>query len=228
MPVASTKKSPDWGAILGILVASIFFVLFWNTIWLYPIRLLVTLFHELSHGLAALFTGGRIVRIEIHPNGSGACVTSGGHLFTILNAGYLGSLAWGILFLHAASSPRYARLFLGSTGILLLSITVAFIRPIFGFGMVSGLLSGLGLLACSTQLSARINGLALRLIGMISCLYALLDIRADILDNQGLPSDATALGALTGISPIFWGILWSAIAVPAAVWTLIMTCRRPV
>ena len=54
-------------------------------------------FHEISHGLAALATGGRLLQIELHFSGSGLCYTAGGIRWLVLLAGYAGSSFWGLL-----------------------------------------------------------------------------------------------------------------------------------
>jgi hypothetical protein len=47
---------------------------------------------------------------------------------------------------------------------------------------------------------------------MTSCLYAVLDIKSDVLDRPHLPSDAAMLAEATGIPTVFWGILWIGVA----------------
>ena len=74
-------------------------LLLWGTFVVYPFRLFVVFLHEISHGLAAVATGGRIVSIGLSVDEGGVCLTRGGWPFLILNAGYLGSLLWGAGFL---------------------------------------------------------------------------------------------------------------------------------
>ena len=78
----------------------------WNTPVAYPFRIFVVFLHEISHGLAAVLTGGRIVSIGLSFNEGGVCVTQGGWRFVVLSAGYLGSLLWGALFLLLGGNPR--------------------------------------------------------------------------------------------------------------------------
>ena len=70
-------------------------LLLWNTWIVYPLRLLVVFFHELSHGLAAIVTGGRVIEIQLDPREGGLAVTQGGSPLLIASAGYLGSLIIG-------------------------------------------------------------------------------------------------------------------------------------
>ena len=85
-------------------------LLLWGTFVVYPFRLFVVFLHEISHGLAAVATGGSIVSIGLSFDEGGVCLTRGGWPFLILNAGYLGSLSWGALFLLlGAAAPGPAR-----------------------------------------------------------------------------------------------------------------------
>ena len=67
----------------------------WDTPAVYPLKVFVVLFHEISHAMIAVATGGTIERIVLDPDQGGACYCPGGNAFLTLSAGYLGSLAWG-------------------------------------------------------------------------------------------------------------------------------------
>ena len=62
-----------------------------------PFLWLGTYFHELSHGVAALLSGGSIISLNLSVNGTGHCITSGGSLFLISISGYLGSALSGYI-----------------------------------------------------------------------------------------------------------------------------------
>ena len=79
--------------LFSALFAAIWF--FWDTSFVYPLKLFVVLLHEISHGLAAVLTGGEIQAVEITPQQGGVCRCPGGNVFFTLSAGYLGSLLWG-------------------------------------------------------------------------------------------------------------------------------------
>ncbi|MGH7541647.1 MAG: M50 family metallopeptidase, partial [Gemmatimonadota bacterium] len=76
-----------------------------------------------------------------------------------------------------------------------------------------GLLFGAGLVAAAVKLGWEGNRLVLTVLGLTSCLYAVLDVKSDVLDRPGLPSDAAMLATLTGIPTLVWGILWIGAAV---------------
>lgn len=185
--------------------------LLWDTALVYPLKIFVVLLHEVSHALAAVATGGSISHITLDPNQGGATWTMGGSAFATLSAGYLGSLAWGALMLEAARARRIRTdLVNGLIGGLVFALTVAFVRN--GFGLAFGLLFGAALVAASRKLSVAANRSVLLTLGMTSSLYAILDIKSDILDRPQLRSDAYMLAELTGIPTLVWGVLWIGVA----------------
>jgi hypothetical protein len=191
-----------------------------------PLKILVVFFHELSHGIMAMLTGGEIVRIEVVAQEGGLCVTRGGNRFLTLSAGYVGSLIWGGLLLVLASRSRLDRTVSATVGMLLMLATLIWVRPLVSFGFLFGLTAGGALLAIGCFLSHALNDFLLKVIGLTSCLYALLDIKIDIIDRPYLKSDAAMLAEEFGLPTVFWGLLWAAIAVGFAVLFLVIACRR--
>lgn len=61
----------------------------------WPLKWAETFYHELSHGIVCLLTGGRIAKIELKFDGSGCCYTRGGWRIPTLFAGYTGAALWG-------------------------------------------------------------------------------------------------------------------------------------
>jgi len=222
---ASPGKEPSRVSRLAapFLIAMLALV-FWNTVLVYPLKILVVLFHELSHGLAALLTGGSIEGIELSVQQGGVCYTRGGSRFVILNAGYLGSLAWGGLLLVAAARGRHDRSTLALLGALLLAVTLVYIRSVFGFAY--GLLAGVVLLLIAWKLPEVFSDLLLTVIGTVSCLYAVWDIGSDVLFRHTPGSDAYALAELTHIPALVWGILWVTLALAVTLPALAAASRR--
>ncbi|MFN7962734.1 MAG: M50 family metallopeptidase [Thermoanaerobaculia bacterium] len=213
-PPPDAPTSTGW---LPLLVALALLWLLWSTWVVYPLKLLVVLFHELSHGLAAVATGGEVLGIELVPQEGGLCKTAGGSRFLVLSAGYLGSLVWGGLILNLAARSRRDRLLTAILGALLLATALFWVRPMLSFGMVFALAAGLALLAAARWLSPQGNDFLLRLVGLTSMLYAVFDIQDDVLSRPHLSeSDAGALAALTGIPTLVWGFLWIGLAVLGA------------
>lgn len=185
--------------------------LLWNTPVIYPLKVFVVLLHEISHGVAAIATGGSIRRILLDMNEGGACYCPGGNAFLTLSAGYLGSLAWGVLLLLIATGrPRRHRVTLMTVGVILLVMTVLYVRTIFG--ILFGAAAGLALVWSAKRLAPPVNQAILSVLGLTSCLYAILDIKSDIIDRPGLQSDAAMLEELTAVPTVVWGILWIAVA----------------
>ena len=217
----------DWAQILVLSFTLVIIIALWNTWLLFPLRILVVFFHELSHALAAWLTGGRVVGIRIVAHEGGLCVTRGGMAFLILSAGYLGSLLWGGLLLKLASSGKRTPWAVGALGGLIIVVTVWLFRPLLQFGTVFGFLAGVALIACAWKLPATANGHILQVCGLTSCLYAILDIRGDLFGPaMHGPNDAILLAHQTGIPAVLWGVLWLGISVPVALYFLLRACRR--
>ena len=197
----------------------------WDTPAVYPLKVFVVLLHEISHAMIAVATGGTIERIVLDPNQGGACYCPGGNAFLTLSAGYLGSLAWGALLISAGQMKRInSRLVTGAVGLLVVGLTLAYVRSTFGFWF--GLAFGSVLFLGALRLSAAVNQGILLTLGLTSCLYAILDIKSDVLDRPELRSDAAMLGELTGIHTVVWGGLWITVAVLASAWLFQWSYRR--
>lgn len=196
----------------------------WNTFLVYPLKIFVVFLHEISHGLAAIMTGGTIERIELTFDQGGVCLTRGGSAFVILSTGYLGSSLWGALLLVLSSRTRWNRIIVPGIGILTLAITIFFVRSLFGF--LYGISSGAALIVAGQKLLEKYNALLVKVIGITSCLYAIYDIVSDVFANNIRESDAHALAELTGIPSFVWGLMWILIAVGVTALALVISTRR--
>jgi hypothetical protein len=186
-------------------------LLLWDTFAVYPFRIFVVFLHEVSHGLAAVATGGRIVSIGLSVDEGGVCVTRGGWPFLILNAGYLGSLLWGAALLLLGARRARARPVVGAIGAFTLLVTLLYGRTACGF--LYGLAAGLGLLAAAARLKPVVSETLLAAIGATSCLYAVWDFLSDVVLRHSGHSDAAALARLTGVPAALWGVAWIAVSV---------------
>ena len=199
--------------------------LLWDTSVIYPLKIFVVMLHEVSHGIAAVATGGTIDRIVLDPRQGGACYCGGGNAFITLSAGYLGSLFWGLVLLAAAGARgNWRRHIVFLLGVAVVALTIGFIRSSFGFYF--GLAFGATLLFAArpgwmpphrVRLGGAASGVVLTVLGLTSCLYAILDIKSDVLDRPELRSDAAMLAELTGIPTVAWGMIWIGIAILASV-----------
>jgi hypothetical protein len=87
-----------------------------------PFNWLESYFHEISHGIAAIVTGGSVLRIQLFANGAGLCTTQGGIGFIISFAGYAGATFWGWgIYKLASAHQRVAQGFSVLVFLLLVS-----------------------------------------------------------------------------------------------------------
>lgn len=215
-PRVSSAARTDYWLLPALALAC---VLAWNTQLLTPLKILVVFFHEGSHALATLLTGGSVLAMHIVPNQGGEVQSMGGWPIVIISAGYLGSLLWGALILILAARSSADRWIMALLGIGMLLLTVFFVRNLYGFAF--GVLGGLSALASAKFLSAWINDLVLKLIGVVTMLYVPIDIFSDTLLRSALRSDARILAEYLGGTTMFWGALWllvSAIIIPTALY----------
>ena len=184
----------------------------WETPVVYPLKIFVVMLHEISHGIASIATGGNIEKIVLDPYQGGACYCGGGNAFLTLSAGYLGSLLWGVGLLAATNSrriPTPALVF--GVGTLVVVLTALYVRN--GFGLAFGLAFGATLMIAGRKLGPAASRVLMTALGLTSCLYAILDIKSDVLDRPHLESDAAMLAEMTGVPTMTWGVIWIGVAV---------------
>jgi hypothetical protein len=189
-----------------LLTFAIFY--FWGTPLIQPIKLLVVLLHEMSHGLMALASGGTVLEITITPEEGGACRSQGGNTLLIASAGYLGSMFFGGMVLRASRGGSGMPVAYAFLTLILLGAAVTVLHDTysrtFAFGL-AGLFIFLGLIA-----PACVGSFGLRLLGTGSCLYALFDIYSDLLvaGSGNFENDARTFSGLTGVPEDAVGMAW--------------------
>ena len=187
------------------LITVVIFIL-WNTPVMIPLKILIVFFHELSHGLAAVLTGGSIESISISPQQGGLTTTRGGWLFLITSAGYLGSLLIGVLLYLSALKTKADLLIMGALGATLLLVAALYMREWFALGFT--IMAGIAMLASARFLPENINDTALKVLGLVSMGYVPFDILSDTIIRSNLRSDAYALSIQTGLPTVLWGGIW--------------------
>lgn len=193
--------------------------LLWDTPIVYPLRIFVVLLHEVSHAAAAVATGGSIVSIELNMMEGGATRTLGGSALLTLSAGYLGSLGWGALMFSAAQTKWLRTDWVNAAiGAFVIALTAVFVQG--AFGIVFGISFGLAMVVAARRMGSELNRGLLLALGLTSALYAILDIKSDILDRPELRSDARMLAEITGIPTVAWGIVWIGTALAVSFWLL--------
>ena len=190
----------------------------WSTPVVLPLKLLVVFFHELSHALMAIVTGGSVESLSVNFQQGGEVWTRGGSRFLTLTAGYLGSLLIGVLLLLAALRSRMDKAILGGLGVLMLVVLVLYVRDIPAI-VICGL-TGAALIAASRYFSEEICDLILRVIGLASLIYVPYDIYDDTIRRSELRSDARMLAEEIGGTTIMWGGLWFIVSLVVIGWCL--------
>jgi hypothetical protein len=194
---------------------ALLFVLFFDSVVVYPFRLFVVFLHEIGHAVAAVLSGGRVVSIGISPDEGGVCVTRGGWAFLVLNAGYLGSLLFGALFLLLGARRRSAQAVIAVIGVFTIAAALLYVRSWFGFAYT--LLAGVAFVLVSGRLRPAASEWLLAAIGSMSMLYAVADIASDVVFRHAGTSDAAALARLTFVPAIVWGVVWIGISLAVLV-----------
>ncbi|WP_129670802.1 M50 family metallopeptidase [Candidatus Chloroploca sp. Khr17] len=192
--------------------------------WLfYPLRLLDTFVHEMSHGLAAIMTGGCFERFVVYPNREGLAHIRGGTRFVVVSAGYLGpALLGGALILLSATDLAEPTILMG-LGIGLALLCLGFVRNLFGF--VAGLLLAASLIAAGWYLPPQPASWLFLLLMMhlpLTSANSLIDLIR--LSARRSPreqrTDAEVLAEMTHLPALVWALLWFLLALIIVVVTV--------
>jgi hypothetical protein len=189
----------------------------------YPFRLLLTLVHELSHGLAALITGGSFQRLVVFPDGAGLAYTAGGWRIAVIPAGYLGAAAFGAMLILVGAQPRLSRWALGTIGGLLTVLSLRYGLPsLFSSHALGGLLAivtgvTVGMLCGFLALRANTRSIVfvLHLLAIQAALAAFSDLWALIGfsgPGSGQATDARSMAEVTLLPALFWSLFWALLA----------------
>jgi hypothetical protein len=224
--------------LLCVLAAAGVSLFAWDTLPLYPFRLLVTLMHESGHAVATKLVGGDVTSVTISPTQGGLTLSSYPdslwRAMVVTSAGYVGSAIAGAVLLATAGRMRSGKLILYGLAVWMALVALLWVplRPRDIGGAVahaSGFASSDGLFtlafiagtALALALVAHFGALGFRrmlivFIATLSCLAALQDIRG--LFGYGLTgssSDADAMGRLTHLPAGLWAAIWMLMALLA-------------
>lgn len=206
----------------------------------YPFRLLLTIVHELGHGLAALLTGGEFVRFQIAANGSGLALTAGGWRLIVIPAGYLSVAIFGAGLILLGRSYRWSRIAMVVIGAGVMLLTLRYGVPTIFSGQlfngllttVSGLIWGGVLLVIALKAGARWIIFLLHFVAIQAGLTAFTDLFTVIgLSTRFFnapANDALSMAELTFIPAIIWALLWvifALVLIGGAIW---MTWLAPI
>jgi hypothetical protein len=215
----SNKKFNNIYQIFYLIILLGLIIYFWDRTLLYPFKLLVIFFHETSHALATILTGGEVKDFVVIQQQGGYVVSEGGNRFTILNSGYLGSLLWGLIIYIIAIKNKFNKKLMIALGIVIGLITLIFVRNLFA--VLFGLIITAAMILIGIYVPDKINNFILRLIGLTSMIYVPLDIVSDTIYRSHLKSDASMLADEIGGYTIIWGGIWLIISL-----TVLFFCLR--
>ena len=173
-----------------------------------PFAWLETFFHEFSHGLATLFTGGMVSHIELFPNGAGLCYSQGGWGVAIGFAGYFGAALWGYLLFNLATWTKGIRLSFALLSGLVMVTIVFWARDILTMAIM-GTLAVLFLLPLKLSHS-RVLTSVLRIVALMVLLNALSS--PTVLFGMQGRGDAAMLASATWVPAWVWVMTWLAIS----------------
>ncbi len=170
----------------------------------YPITLLVTIFHETGHALFALITGGSVHGIQINNNGSGYAMVAGGLPLLVIPGGYIGSAIWGNLLLFVALyKEKYIKWILYLIMVVLIFSGIVWFNSV-GSTILLMVFAGLFYLLSKAKKSVQVYSLLA--IGATTLFYIIMDF------NGGPSSDLAHFTSLLPIFPQFgWAVIWLAV-----------------
>ncbi len=205
-------------------------VLWWIPI-INPIKLMVVLFHEMSHVFAAYLTGGIVFGIAIDPGGAGITLGIGGKSLIILMAGYTGSLIIGFFLYRFSTTWEPNEVWALLCILCCISLLLGWLNSFtafFGYGAI------ILMFICLFVLSSEANKLLIRLIATTCCMYPLIDVIGEVLSGSArgfmvggeqTGSDISQIAAFTGISKELMGAAWIIAGILLIVYLVIWTSK---
>jgi hypothetical protein len=196
-----------------------------------PVKLMVVLFHELAHVVAAYLTGGVVFGIAIDPGGAGATLWMGGNQLAIVAAGYAGSLAVG-LFLYTLSALWDSdEVWTVLCCLCCLSLAFGWINDftaVFGYGTIALMIAG------AFYISEAGKKAILRWVATTCCLYPAIDVAGEVwfksdgyvFNHQRIMSDVSRLSQLTGLDEAAIGGVWVVTGLALLAWMIVWSARK--
>lgn len=224
--IPTTGRRRELTSVIGIALA---IVVLWHVPlvgWLfYPFQLFGTFIHEISHGLAAILTGGNFQRFVVNSDLSGVAWSAGGVRWVVSSAGYIGSAAFGGFLVLLAAWRLPANRVLFWLGLALGVMCLLFVRNVFG--VLSGVALATALVLAAQRLRSQwaewlllVLAVQLMLDG-INSLLGLVRLSA----SSRVVTDAAIMAQATGIPAIVWAVVWTLISLAILFATLRLAYR---
>lgn len=208
------------------LVALVCWDLPYISMLLYPLKMFVTIIHEMCHALATRITGGQVTEIDLFINRGGVTATRGGWDYLVWPAGYVGTAIFGGLLMWWGRNPAGARLVLHTIGVVIIALTIFYIGGgAFSFVMAAAI--GAGLVLIAKKASERFCHFFLLMLAVVTTLEGLTDIQVLFIASVAtdMHSDARGMEGLTGIPAVFWAIAWGLLSVCILVFSFWISYR---
>ncbi len=213
-----TAKRKQSLELVILIFAVLFAIIIWNTPVIYPVKFFVIILHEISHGIAAVFTGEAVSTIKITSLLGGETLTTKGHAFLIAFAGYLGSVIFGSLIFYSTYNKKYFPWINASIGLIIFLFTVNVFEGLFA--VLFGLIFSVILMIIPFMFNNSITGYVFKFFGVTSMLYIIVDIFNDLLRNDIAQTDAQLLAEITSIPGVVWGAFYFLLACGAILFLL--------
>jgi hypothetical protein len=219
--MAKKNKTVELTILLILIIVSFFL---WDTYLIYPIKLFVVMLHELSHAMAAILTGGKIISMNIGFNLGGKCEAEGGNVFIISSAGYLGSLLFGLIFFISPNNSKHGKWIVITVCTLI--IITSFMTATNILFILLALISSVILITCAFYSRIPIVAIIMRALGLLSCIYVLFDIKEDILQRTDSVSDASVLANILNIPTYLVGIIWIVVSLLGIIFAIKVSYKK--
>lgn len=202
--------SADWAHAGLIFGYGVVIWLLWRTPVLFPFKLITIYIHEMGHALAGWLSGAQVHGISVNANEGGVTRLTGGKMWMILPAGYLGSAFFGSAMVLLGTGTFTSLI---AAGILILALVVSlrWAENVLTITLTLGFIAAIGLLwyiQGGKYLPYLIN-----FIGTMSALYAIYDVYDDTIRRHVPQSDAALMAERSFIPALGWGILWCVFSV---------------
>lgn len=201
-----TKKQKQFIEIILLALIILSSIFLWDTFVIYPIKLMVVLLHEISHGFAAIITGGKIIDLDIALDLSGFSKIENGNSFIIASSGYLGSLFWGMILFYSSYKKKFRSIILPILAGIIVVFLINTSKNEYLIFITIGII--ILLIIINYLLPSLVTDIILKSLGLVSCIYVLIDIKQDVLESTTSYSDASILAEMTGVHQTIWGIFW--------------------
>ena len=211
LPAPATDRN-DWKHWLGLLGLAFALLVLWQVPYLnwlvYPFRLFGTFVHELSHGLAAILTGGEFQRFSVSYDLSGLAWSAGGIRRIVASAGYIGSAIFGGVLIALHARWFSARVLLLGMGVVFGVLCVLFVRNLFG--VASALVLTFALLFAGVKFNEAWRDWLFKVLALTLILdgYNSLFTVFRLAGDGRVETDAHAMAQMTWLPATAWSVLW--------------------